>query len=313
MGEIEVFSARFKQIEKLFVNSEIFKQSEASFTSGLKKFAVTEQEKAVAYADFKSKTLTALIGGACDAALRLGVAYEQEISEKEQREAQVSQVEEGVLKTRIDQEVGLASLALTKMQSRNEALRKADLQAGVRIKEAQLLGVYIANVAENEKRDVLIKSANDNAVIKRGEHLNNYLKVLSDDKDFNIINEKLHETVKKNLLDIGMKELTAKKIDVPRFEPINVDFNELDKSADAKPVFRIITKRDIKKGEPTSLYCLAAGIDLSRVIFAWTIEGQTYATQKVRHVFSAGGKTEITCEISVGSEKYTQKESLYVD
>lgn len=308
--ETELFKKRFKEVDELISTSKIYENTLNSFTEGLKLYSVNEQEKSMAFADFMSKSMSALVNIASETALRLGISYEQEVTEQEKREAEISALEENVLKIRVDQEVGLASLELTRAQGKNEALRKIDLEAGVKLKQQQLLGLHITNIAENEKRKVLIKTANDNAIIKRGEHMTNYLKVLSDDKDFNIKNEKLHEIVKDNLLKIGENPLEYTNIDIPEFKNIDINFDVAEQKLGQTPIFRIITDRDMKKDKFVNLFCLAAGVkDAS---FKWLIENKTYTTQKVRHEFIGIGEQVITCEITEGDKTYTKKETINV-
>ncbi|WP_169785076.1 hypothetical protein [Campylobacter curvus] len=308
--ETELFKKRFKEVDELISTSKIYENTLNSFTEGLKLYSVNEQEKSMAFADFMSKSMSALVNIASETALRLGISYEQEVTEQEKREAEISALEENVLKIRVDQEVGLASLELMRAQGKNEALRKIDLEAGVKLKQQQLLGLHITNIAENEKRKVLIKTANDNAIIKRGEHMTNYLKVLSDDKDFNIKNEKLHEIVKDNLLKIGENPLEYTNIDIPEFKNIDINFDAAEQKLGQTPIFRIITDRDMKKGKFVNLFCLAAGVKDAN--FKWLIEDKSYTTQKVRHEFIGTGEQTITCEITEGDKTYTKKETINV-
>lgn len=311
MESINKFTERFNQIDDLFANSKIYKESEKSFNDGLKKYSINEQEKALSYADYKAKTLSSLLSMATEAALRVGLAYEQEVSETTKREAEVSIMEENVLKLKIDQNIGLNTLNLGKQQAINEALRKADIQASIEIKEKQLLGAHIANISENEKRKVLIKSANDNAIIKKGEHLNNYMKVLSDDASFTLNSAGIHEKVKENILEIGKNTLECDNITIPEFTPLDINLDAIENEASTpEPVFRIIVQRDIRKDELVSIYCMSVG--LTQPTFEWNIESQIYSTQKIRHAFSAIGKKEIVCTITNGDKTYIQKETIYV-
>ncbi|MGG7049234.1 MULTISPECIES: hypothetical protein [unclassified Campylobacter] len=311
---LQKFKDRFNELDTLYMQSEIFQQSKESFEAGLERFMFSEQEKAMAYADFMSKAFSAILTTATEATLRLGLSYEQEITENAKREPEISALNEQVLKLRIDQELGLASKALTLAQNSNENLRKLELEATIRLKEQQLLGTYISNVAENEKRKVLIKTANDNAIIKRGEHLNNYLKVLSDDKDFNIRNENLHTLVKDNVLSIGTNPLKEESIAITKPDLMPIDLSSAtnaDKLTTA-PIVRIISSNEPKQNELTHFYCLIAGADQKTIKFTWTIEGDSYTAQKVMHKFSTKGKQEIVCEININGEIYTQKESINV-
>ena len=311
---LQKFKDRFNELDTLYMQSEIFKQSKESFEAGLERFMFSEQEKAMAYADFMSKAFSAILSTATEATLRLGVSYEQEITESAKREPEISALNENVLKIRTDQELALASKALTLAQNSNENLRKLELEATIRLKEQQLLGTYISNVAENEKRKVLIKTANDNAIIKRGEHLNNYLKILSDDKDFNIRNEQLHTLVKENVLSIGQNPLSEETIEIqkPDITPIDLSSASNTDRLTTSPIIRLISSKEPKQNELTHFYCLVAGVDQKIIKFEWIIESESYTSQKVMHKFSQKGKQEIICHIDINGEIYTQKESINV-
>lgn len=311
MNATERFKERFSAIDALYANSQIYTEAKASFDEGLVRYSFTEQEKASAYADFMAKAFQTSLATATDAALRLGLTYEQEVSESNKREAEISAVEEQVLKIKIEQDLVLASKELTLSQIKSERLREGDLEASIRLKEQQLTGVHIANVAENEKRKVLIQTANDNAIIKRAEHLNNYLKVLSDDQDFKITEAGIHERIKEEILSIGERSLTSEDIGVsrPSFTPFQSKSGERVK---IEPVFKVISRSKPQKGESVEFYCLAAGCNQKEVSFTWRIEGETYNAQRISHIFKNRGNTEIICEVIAGGETYALKEVVSV-
>ncbi|MGP1579972.1 MAG: hypothetical protein ACTTH5_02980 [Wolinella sp.] len=309
MEAIDIFKERFNAIDSLFAQSKIYLEAKASFDEGLVRHSFTEQEKATAYAEFMAKAFQTSLATATEAALRLGITYEQELSEASKREGEISAVEEQVLKIKIEQDLALANRELVLAQGKNEHLRETELEASIKLKEQQLLGAYISNTAENEKRKVLIQTANDNAIIKRAEHLINYLKILSDDKDFKITEKGLHEQIKSEVLGIGKRELTHKDIEVKKVEL--APFNPAH-SGKRTPLFRIITRGRARVLKSAEFYCLSAGCDQKELYFRWSIEGATYSAQKVSHQFKNKGAQEVICEVLAFGETYRLKEVINV-
>ena len=158
-------------------------------------------------------------------------------------------------------------------------------------------------------RKVLVQSANDNATIKRAENLTNYLKVLSDDKDFSIVQKGLHEEIKTQILSIGKRELKSADIEVKKS-----DFTPYAPAEPKKitPMFRIITRNKPKVGAWTEFYCLSAGCNQKEVIYTWSIEGESYGAQKISHRFQNPGRVEVRCEVTSGGESYRLTEVVHV-
>ena len=256
-----------------------------------------------------AKAFQTSLASATETALRLGITYEQELSEASKREGEISAIEEQVLKIKIEQDLALANRELVLAQGKNERLREADLEASIKLKEQQLLGAYISNTAENEKRKVLVQSANDNAIIKRAENLTNYLKVLSDDKDFSILEKGLHEQIKTEILSIGKRELKSADIEVKKSEFAPYTPVEPKKIT---PIFRIISRNKPKAGAWTDFYCLGAGYNQKDLYFRWSVEGENYSAQKISHCFKNKGAQEVICEVLAFGETYRLKEVINV-
>lgn len=310
------FIKRFRAIEREIANSTIYNEAKESFQDDIMKWDITDAEKSVAYAEFNAKSLVGLISAATEAALRSGVSFEEEKTLELKREAEVSLAQETVLKTNIEQRLLVAQSNLTLQQSASEGLKSTQLKADLNIKEIQAHIAYINYLSEKDKRDILVKSANDNANIKQGDLMINLSKVMADDSDGKIGQAWLTQVMAKvneiSTTENKLEKSTSGTYTFTPPSPITIDQNELNALKELPPAFvMMFSTRDARVNQSIKAMCMFRADE--EATFSWDMDdGTTLEGQKISHIYEKIGEKNIKCTISYKGETYVRNEIINV-
>lgn len=310
------FIKRFRAIEREIANSTIYNEAKESFQDDIMKWDITDAEKSVAYAEFNAKSLVGLISAATEAALRSGVSFEEEKTLELKREAEVSLAQETVLKTNIEQRLLVAQSNLTLQQSASEGLKSTQLKADLNIKEIQAHIAYINYLSEKDKRDILVKSANDNANIKQGDLMINLSKVMADDSDGKIGQAWLTQVMAKvneiSTTENKLEKSTSGTYTFTPPSPITIDQNELNALKELPPAFvMMFSTRDARVNQSIKAMCMFRADE--EATFSWDMDdGTILEGQKISHIYEKIGEKNIKCTISYKGETYVRNEIINV-
>ena len=204
----DIFERRFKKVDECVVNSNIFKLVHDAFNKNMNAWQITPEQKALAFADFMSKTAIGFISIATESALKIGISVEQEESEKQKREKELSLADEQINKTNHEKELLAEQVLVVKNQAKNELLKANSLELDSEIKKEQVAAAKITALSEAQKINVLIKTANDNLNLKQSELLVEYLKILSTDSDVKLTEANIHKTILAKIENLNKSQLS---------------------------------------------------------------------------------------------------------
>lgn len=205
----EIFERRFSKVDNCVVNSNIFKLVGDAFNHNMRAWQITPEQRALAFADFMSKTAIGFVSIATETALKLGISVEQEESEKRKREKELELADEQINKTNHEKQMLAEQAIVVKNQAKSEHLKAYSIELDAEIKKQQIATAKIAALSESQKINVLIKTANDNLNLKQCELLVEYLKILSTDNDVRLTDENVHRVILQKLQSINQKQLTS--------------------------------------------------------------------------------------------------------
>lgn len=210
----EIFKRRFAKIDDCVVKSNIFQLVGDAFNQNMKAWQITPEQRALAFADFMSKTAIGFISIATETALKLGISIEQEEAEKKKREKELELADEQINKTNHEKQMLAEQIIVVKNQAKSEFLKAFTLELDAEIKKQQIATAKIAALSESQKINVLIKTANDNLNLKQSELLVEYLKILSTDENVKLTDENVHKTILEKIEAVNKSQLSSKEKEV---------------------------------------------------------------------------------------------------
>lgn len=194
---------KYELASQAVLKGTLRKQYMQELGEALKHSAMNDQEKASIFAE----TLARCYQIDCNIAFQL--AYQSEVLDmqaeiaKQSAPFEIATSQNQALKLKAEANFTTNQSELVSAQRKTEVLRRKDMQAGIELKNMQQIASHIAALSEEDKRRILLYSSQDNVHIKKAELHLQYMKILSEDSDSKINEEKLHKLYKDTLDAIG--------------------------------------------------------------------------------------------------------------
>lgn len=224
MSHLDVISGRLDQ-------NKLITKTRSAVQNGLKKFAITEAEKAKLYASFEIQFSLGVVNKLLETVLQADLLEQQvqvEIEKIALTKKQTDLVAQQILTelqttTKVQNEAALLSSnkTLVDAQVSTEAKRKLDVMSGIELKNEQMLAARQSALFEEARRIVLIKSTLFNNQIQKSKEENALLNSLALDDAFIITAEHFSrvQTAMDNISTTEITYTTALTTDVPHVDP----------------------------------------------------------------------------------------------